>query len=727
MGLGALGLVAVAGVMLRGDGATTSRAAAYEDVRAAYCPSDLNLLDRNGSVLEEVRVDSSRRRLGWTTLAEISPALQRAVLLSEDRRFYDHRGVDVRAVAAAVRQNIRGATSRGASTISMQLAALLRPELRRGSSPRSLMAKWRQMRAAWDIETSWTKQQVLEAYLNLVTFRSEIQGVAAASQVLLGKAPHGLTTVEAALLAASLRSPNAGAAALRDRAVTLLAALDAAGFEYELDAVFERTRHAVGVSALRRSLAPQAARRLFSAREASVCEDLHSSLDADTQVIATESLRRHLLAIRDRSVRDGAVVVVDNPSGEVLAYVGSSGDLSAAAQLDGVQALRQAGSTLKPFLYALAFQKRLLTPATLLEDSPLQLSRDGGIFEPRDYEADFRGLVSVRTALAGSLNVPAVRSLELIGEDTFADALREFGFDSVTRSGTFYGPSLALGSADVSLWQLVNAYRALANRGLWSPLRWSVGEHDDEATRRVVDEGPAYLVSDILSDRGSRAATFDLDSPLSTPFWSAVKTGTSNDMRDNWCIGFSSRYTVGVWVGNFSGEPMRDVSGVTGAAPVWHEVMSWLQRNRADDAASSRPRGVIDAWTAFADDVEAPRREVYLEGTEPAATSSALATRARIVTPVSGTVVAIDPDIPAQRQRVVFIAETAAGRPIEDALLRWRLDGTDLGAVAGPLLWSPTPGHHTLDLIAADAQTLPSVSFEVRGKLSAEPRNVAAD
>jgi penicillin-binding protein 1C len=390
----------------------------------------------------------------------------------------------------------------------------------------------------------------------------------------------------------------------------------------------------------------------------------------------------------------------------VLAYVGASGALASARHVDSVQARRQAGSTLKPFLYALAIERRVLTAASLLDDSPLEVAADNGLFRPRDYDEQFRGLVSVRSALAASLNLPAVRTLLLVGVDAFAEQLRDAGF-RLPRSGDYYGPSLALGSADVTLWELVGGYRALANGGRWTALRMRPGEPPPEE-RRAAGDAAAFIVSDILADRDSRSITFGLENPLATRFWTAVKTGTSKDMRDNWCIGYSRRYTVGVWVGNASGEPMRDVSGITGAAPVWEDVMTWLHRDTGSSAPSA-PGGVQAARARFLDGVEPPRTEWFLAGTEPAGDTITRARAPRIVAPSDGTIIALDPDIPEYRQRVPFAAEAVAG----DA--HWLLDRRDLGAVGDVPLWAPTPGRHVLELVDGAARPLDRVAFDVRG------------
>jgi penicillin-binding protein 1C len=412
--------------------------------------------------------------------------------------------------------------------------------------------------------------------------------------------------------------------------------------------------------------------------------------------------------VRAEHVRDGAVLVVDNATGEVLAYVGGSGDLGSARHVDGIRARRQAGSTLKPFLYAEALDRRLLTAASLLEDTPLDLAVAGGLYRPRNYDEGFKGLVSVRTALASSLNVPAVRALDLVGEEAAVELLRRLGFDGLTESGEYYGPSMALGSADVSLWELVNAYRALARGGVWSPLR--LGADDTAgAGRRVYSDRAAFIVASILSDRESRSVTFGLENPLATRFWTAVKTGTSKEMRDNWCVGYSRRYTVGVWVGNFDGAPMRNVSGVTGAAPVWSEVMAWLH-GAAASAPPPAPAGVVAAPVAFPGAVEPERVEWFVAGTEPPSAAPAITGgHPRIIAPVSGTIIALDPDIPEGRERLVFEATDARGS------LRFMLDGDDVGAARDLYVWRPIRGKHVLALVDDEERVVDRVSFEVRG------------
>ncbi len=702
---------------------------AFEGVRAGFRPSDMQVLDRHGEVIHELRVDPTRRRLPWTSLEGISPALRAAVVASEDRRFHVHRGIDYSAILAATVERLRTGRGRGASTISMQLAALLDPRLRRAGGPRTLGQKWRQIRAARAIETRWSKARILEAYLNLVTFRGELQGTGAAAAVLFGKAAHGLSAPEALVLAALIRAPNAAAAEVAQRAQRLHLRVDhpeidrAAGSRLPSDhrqarqptvhpprdgitATVERGLGAPPSAGPRVALAPHAAARLGALSLDAPARPLRVTLDGALQRVALDSLYRHLLAIRRQNVHDGAVLVADNTTGEVLAYVGGTGPLSSAAYVDGIIARRQAGSTLKPFLYGLAFEERLLTPASLLDDSPLDVSVARGLYRPRNYDNAFRGLVSARTALAASLNVPAVKALELLGADRLVARLRMLGFDGLVEAGDFYGPALALGSADVSLWELVNAYRTIARQGDWSPLALTPGGKRGPR-RRVLSAETAFLAAHILSDRDGRSATFGLENPLATPFWTAAKTGTSKDMRDNWCVGFSRRYTVGVWVGNFSGEPMHNVSGIAGAAPVWLDVMTWLHRAEPSPPPA-RPAGVVERTVRFPADIEPARAELFLAGTEPALATTVLAAApARILAPAQGTIIAIDPDIPPSRQRLAFAARAGAG-------LRFLLDAADLGAADRHLLWQPVPGRHTLAIVDRDRLALDTITFEVR-------------
>ncbi len=679
----------------------------FNEVKAAYLPSDTLILDRNGELLQRLRTDASVRRGQWVGLSEVSAALRRALVLSEDKRFYEHSGVDWRAVSATAWGNLWNSKTRGASTITMQLAGLLEPELRASSAGRSVVQKLGQAVSAQWLERGWRKDQILEAYLNLLPFRGELVGIAALSQSLFGKAPHGLDEREAAVTAALVRAPNAAPAQLVQRACGVLQSLqgpqaDCEGLELFVAAALQRRAYEAS-----EGVTPHLAQHLVRAPHGAV---IRTSLRAPLQRFAVQSLQRHLRELAGRHVEDGAVLVLDNASGEVLAWVGSSGELSAAAEVDGVLALRQPGSTLKPFLYAQALAQRRLTAASLLEDASTHIQTAGGLYIPQNYDHQFKGWVSVRTALGASLNVPAVRTLAMVSPDAFAAQLRDLGFP-LKESGDYYGLSLALGSAEVSLLSLSNGYRALGNGGRVSATSFT--SPAKPPFRSVLDPRAAYIVADILSDPMARARTFGSDSMLATRFWTAVKTGTSKDMRDNWAVGFSQAYTVGVWVGNASGAPMWDVSGTTGAAPIWAEVMGFLHQ-RQPSRPPAVPAGLVQTRVQFegsaAVQAEASRLEWFLAGTQQArfamqgdVTSDRAA---RITAPANGTVLALDPDIPPGHQRLHFAAEGQG--------LRWVMDGK-VFAQGNSAQWLPWPGRHVVQLRDARGALQDEIRLEVRG------------
>ena len=698
--------------------ACPSVAGSFNEVKAAYRSSDTLLLDRHGTLLQRLRTDATVRRGQWVALEDVSPALRTALILSEDKRFYEHSGVDWRAASAAAWGNLWNSKTRGASTITMQLAGLLDTDLKRGNSGRSVVQKVKQTVSATVLEQSWRKDHILEAYLNLVPFRGEMVGIDALSQTLFGKSAHGLNNREAALATALVRAPNAQPAQIVQRTCAVLHNLEpspnsCAALDYFVTSALQHHHYAPS-EGIAQHVAHQFLRSMPPSNTAMV-----SSLRAPLQRYATQTLQTHLRELAQRHAEDAALVVLHNATGEVLAWVGSSGELSRAPEVDGVTALRQPGSTLKPFLYAQAIAQKRITAASLLDDSAAQIQTASGLYIPQNYDRKFKGWVSARTALGASLNVPAVRTLVMVTPDAFEKQLRTIGLP-LQEQGDFYGYSLALGSAEVSLLNLTNAYRTLANGGVASATRLTpLPPSKPTQPSPVIDPRAAFIVGDILSDPIARARTFGLDSVLNTRFWTAVKTGTSKDMRDNWAVGYSQHYTVGVWVGNASGAPMWDVSGTSGAAPIWASVMRFLHEQQPSQAPAA-PKGLVAKTVSFeavqGNPTEATRTEWFLQGTQQ--TSFALntdndragytpaKTRPRITRPTNGTIIALDPDIPPQAQSLTLQAEGNN--------LRWLLNGKPL-ARGNRSQWRPWPGKHTLQITDMQGKVWDEVRLEVRG------------
>ena len=757
------GLRWLCGTLLLAAAAQAQAIPGFDAVRADFHPSETVLLDRAGQPIHRLRTDARVRRGQWVALQGISPALRQALVLSEDKRFYEHSGVDWRAVSSAAWANLWNQRTRGASTLTMQLAGLLDDDLALGTGGRTLRQKIGQAVMATRLEAGWQKSQILEAYLNLVPFRGELVGIDALSRTLFAKAPHGLQDTEAAIAAALVRAPNARPALVAQRACGVLKAMRGPGAATDCVALDMQTAVALARRAFAASegIAPHVARRLAAAQGGDAPATLPSTLDAGLQRLAQQTLQQHIRELHGRNVEDGAVVVLDNASGEVLAWVGSTGGLSRAAEVDGVTAPRQPGSTLKPFLYAQAIAERRLTAASLLNDSPAHLQTASGLYIPQNYDRQFKGWVSARTALAASLNVPAVRTLVMVSPEPFARQLGALGI-VLKEGGGYYGYSLALGSAEVNLLQLTNAYRALANRGQWCEARLqppallprpsgeragvrggavareaappspASGRGRESGCRPALNPAAAFIVTDLLADPNARARTFGTDSILSTRFWTAVKTGTSKDMRDNWAVGFSERYTIGVWLGNASGAAMWDVSGTSGAAPVWAALMRHLHA-RTPSRPPAPPPGVLRQRVRFGDQLEAARDEWFLPGTQQALfaiDSEAASARPasaggqkglkseddpavppRITAPQDGIILALDPDIPPARQRLTLLADAGGAAP---ASLRWWIGAREVGR--GPQAqWLPWPGRHVVQLRDAAGRVQDERRIEVRG------------
>lgn len=667
------GMILASGVVVGlGLYAALERLPSHTEVQKQYQVSEMLLVDSEGQPLHRWRQDLQKKALSWTSLPEVSPSLVQAVLKSEDRQFYDHHGVDLKALGASLYQRWTENSPRGGSTISMQTVKLITPHRKKYEG---WWGKVRQAVTAYYLETQWSKTQILEAYLNLVTFRGENRGIASAAEALFSKRPRGLTLKESTLLAVLIRSPNAPLQAWSQRACWQEWALCK-----EMHAwIYQNARRPAGNIAEQKAL--HLAQRLASS---GLKGEIKTTIRSDVQNLAQNTLRSQIRGLQERNVHDAAVLVIENKTGEVWAYIGGPGLDPETRYVDGIQAFRQAGSTLKPFLYATAFERELLSPESWIEDSAVDIVFERGVYKPQNHDRKFYGWVQAKTALGSSLNVPAVKVFKLLNDTTFWSKLKALRFQNLLEP-EHYGPALALGVADVRLEDLTQAYRTLANKGVYSGLIFTSGEVTE--TERVFSEKSANLVSSVLAASENRALGFGLESALSLP-GVAVKTGTSKDMRDNWCVGYNDRFTVGVWVGNFSGTPMWNVLGVTGAAPIWRNVMEFLERKYP----AEKPLPDIKTVPLAA-------------GSEPQNYP-----KARIIYPQNGMVLALDPAIPKHNQKMPLIAES-----VGDGRVEWKINGVKKAASrsGGTFLWTPTQGRHRFELLK-NGQTAQSVEVIVK-------------
>ncbi|MEA2666354.1 MAG: penicillin-binding protein, partial [Candidatus Eremiobacteraeota bacterium] len=564
--------------------------------------------DRTGLALGTVLARDSEHAVR-VPLAEVSPRFLAALVAAEDARFFRHDGVDALALGRAAWQLARtGHVVSGGSTITMQLARL------RFGLPRSALGKLAELALARRIEAGTPKRAILEAYINRLPMGGDLVGVEAGARTYFGLPARELDLAQAALLAALPNDPvrldpYAHRAALEARRRAVLARMVASGALAPDEAARAAAER---VAVLPRGdgilAAPHLLFRLAGGVPPRVTR-VRTTLDRDLQRFAENETAHVVAALGERGVRDGAALVLDNRDGAILAYVGSANYFArtGAGKNDGVVALRQPGSALKPFLYELAFERRTVRPTTVLADVPATYAIPGlRVYRPSDYSQRFAGPVRARIALADSLNVPAVRVLSELGVPAFLDRLHALGFGHLTRGADEYGLGLALGDGEVTLEELAGAYAAAANGGRRVRVHAVLGDPAMEdssgpaaaaavsaKTSTVVGVASEWaLVTDVLADAHARARAFGVASQLATPFASAVKTGTSSDFRDTWTVGYTRDYTVATWVGNFDGTPMRRVSGVTGAAPLWNRIVRHLAE-RAAPGPFAPPRGYV--------------------------------------------------------------------------------------------------------------------------------------
>nr|WP_306441110.1 transglycosylase domain-containing protein [Methyloversatilis sp. XJ19-13] len=647
----------------------------FDAVRDAWRPSEARLLDRHGEPLAEVRVDFDERRLDWVSARALSQPLVRALLVAEDKRFLQHDGVDWQALAGATWDNLwralEGRRPRGASTLTMQLAGLIDPALRLQGTRRSVGQKWDQAAAARQIERRWNKAQILEAYFNLAPFRSELRGIGAASRGLFGKDPDTVDAVEAVLLAALLRGPNASAEKVAMRACAVARRLDPApdcrDIQTRADAVLSQ-RYRIEP---RWQDATALARRLL--REPG--EQRPTTLDARLQRRALQALG----ANRD----DTSVVVLDNLTGEVRVW-GGGPDTA-----DTVLQRQPAGSALQPFMYGMAIEQRWLTAASVLDDSPAFVTLP---LPPGLPDGEPRGAVSVRGALGLGADIPALRVRALIGDDALDATLQAHGLAAVSKGGT-----------RASLIELANAYRTFASAGLWSAWRLEPVTAADvlpaSPAQRLWSPAAAWIVGDLLTVRPTEGE------PALRP-WAAMMNGRSADRSVWWSVGFTRHYTVAL-------RAQRPV------AATWLALIDALDGPSFEPAFErpGAPPGVERVRVQFEPAIEPARDEYFLPGTQQAFVDAAVrdvAGRPRIVLPKSG-VKLVSAGLPAGRQTLLFEA-----RPPLPGLV-WLINGERLPAVEGRALWSPRPGRHRLALLDAAGLQVESMEFEVRLDESAPP------
>ena len=550
------------------------------------------VVDRHGRPLARgTLADSSRSRP--VALAEIPADLIACTLAAEDKRFYDHAGVDWLATArAALDFMAHRRVISGASTLTQQLV-----KIAASPRPRTPLAKLHEALAARHLEQLWTKSQILTAYLNRLDYGNLRTGAAEAARGYFQKPLADLSLAECALLAGLPQAPSRlnplrhpqPALARRNLVLQRLAASPHADPARIAAALAEP----LGLRPLQETqLAPWLTCQALTGSPAIIRTTLDLELQRDLEAVVREEVSK----LRDANLRHAAVVVIDNPTRQILALVTSAawGD-PRGGQLNGALVPRSPGSALKPFTYLLAIERGHRTPGSILADIPSPFRTPQGLDLPENYDHAYRGPVTLRCALACSLNVPAMRELNALGGPApLYHLLTSLGVTTLGPDPAAGGLGLTIGNAPVRLLELANAYATLASGGHHQPPVLFPGQAAPGAGFQLPFAATSfYLIGDILADPAARAPAFPPGGPLDLPFRCAVKTGTSSDFRDNWCLGFTPEFTVGVWAGNFENQPMKGLSGVSGAGPVFHRAMLRLHRDHPP-TWFARPDGLVE-------------------------------------------------------------------------------------------------------------------------------------
>lgn len=692
----------------------------------------IQVLDRHGAPLS-VTFQNVWNLHHIVPLHNIPELLQHAFLLAEDQRFYQHHGVDWRARAHALWQNLRARrVVRGASTISEQAVRILHPR------PRTLWARWLETFEAARLERRFDKTEILSFYLNQVPYARQRRGVLQAARAYFDRDLDTLSPKEMLALAVLVRAPSRLDLKRHvkpiEPAIQRLAhrmrqahRLTETEYRHLVDEPFRlqsptlavRASHFVRYVTTQHDTPPHRPKRI-----------VHTTLDAALQQRAQSLLDRRLKDLKARQVTHAALLIVDHQRNEVLAWVNAGG-----SQIDAVLTPRQPGSTLKPFLYARALQQGW-TAATLIDDAPLAQAVGVGLHHYHNYSRVYYGALRLREALGNSLNIPAIRTIAFVGVQPFLTHLSKLGLESLSQHPDHYGDGLALGNGEITLFELVRAYATFARHGMFRPFRHTLTPGAQARfAKRIYSPELSSLIANVLADPQARQREFGSGALLRFPVETAVKTGTSTDYRDAWAVGFSHRHTVGVWMGNLTQHPMHGITSSTGPALALRAIFAELNRHTPSRPLWLSPNLQAVTICRLSGRLATPgcptMTEWFLPNTAPAHTcplhqpaSAAPAQPPKrrsiiqLLQPTPGLQLAMDPRLPDASEAFPF----RLPKKIEPVQTEWLVDGRPVGvtwAAERQFLWPLSRGRHAAQariwLQGESQPTLtPQVEFSVK-------------
>ncbi|MDB5283320.1 MAG: pbpC [Bacteroidota bacterium] len=534
------------------------------------------VLDSKGTVIHSFLTHDQQWRMK-TELSEISPTLKKTLIYKEDKYFYHHFGVNpIAMIRAAVMNVLHLKRTSGASTITMQVARMIEPK------DRTYFNKVVEIFRAFQLEWKYSKPEILQLYFNLVPYGSNIQGVKSASILYFRKNPDHLSLAEITALSivpnrpSSLRLGQNNDLILRERNKWLN--------RFGHDKIFSQKQIADAISEpleVRRGEAPHLAPHLSAKLKRTLQEEIiHTNLQMNTQLKLENMVSEYVKNLNSLSIKNAAVVVIDNKTHNVVAYIGSADfeDKTDGGQVNGADAIRQPGSALKPLMYGLCIDNGILTPKTVLTDVAINING----YQPENYDRQFNGYVTVEHALENSLNIPAVKSLNDLGTDKMISKLEDCDFRQVRKDEKKLGLSLILGGCGVTLEEMTGLYSTFANGGVYQKPNYIQRTAGRKDTARILSASADFMITDILSrvTRPDLPAIWGSSMHLPKIAW---KTGTSYGKRDAWSLGYNKNYTVGVWVGNFSGQGVPELSGANIATPLLFRIFNTIDYNSTNE------------------------------------------------------------------------------------------------------------------------------------------------
>jgi penicillin-binding protein 1C len=539
--------------------------------------------DKDGAVVHAFLTKDEKWRMR-SQLGEISPLLRKTIVAKEDKYFYSHPGINIIAIFRAAFNNLfHLRRTSGASTITMQVARALE------SRKRNLGSKLIESFRAIQLELKYSKEEILQIYLNLAPYGGNIEGVKAASLIYFQKDPDHLSLAEITALSIIPNRPSSLVPGRdNDRIIT---ERNKWLHRFAREKIFtaKEIEDALNepLDAKRRPLSQLIPHLSLKLRKENKTDLLQTTIRSNLQLKIEKLTEDYVRSLRLKNIRNAAVVVVDNRTHEVISYVGSSGflDTTDGGQVNGAAAVRQPGSTLKPLLYALCMDEGLLTPKVVIDDVPVNYQG----YAPENYDRKFNGFVTVEQAVERSLNIPAVKSLEILGKDRLISALISADFKQIKKDRNKLGLSMVLGGCGTTLEELTGLFATLANEGVYSPLIFRKDQPASQKTR-LISAASSFLVTEMLSNiqRPDFPLNWQATEHLPKIAW---KTGTSYGRKDAWSIGYNKNYTVGVWAGNFSGLGVEELSGSNTATPLLFRIFNTLDYNN-DGNWFSPPRDI---------------------------------------------------------------------------------------------------------------------------------------